>query len=89
MRLIPVIALIVLIPGAASASDGLQCRDFKRLRIGSWTNIRDVDTSAPDHPNGFHFPAGLVFTSGDMLDGLDVGSVLDERCGKRVRPIAR
>lgn len=89
MRLIPIIALIVLIPGAASAADGLRCEDFKRLRNGSWKNVRDVDTSAPDHPKGHHFPRGLVFTSGDILDGLDVGSVLDERCGKRVRSIAR
>lgn len=80
MRLIQAVALIVLIPGTANASDGLRCQDFTRRKDGSWKNVRDVDTSAPDHPKGFHFPKGLVFEAGNILDGLDVAGVLDRQC---------
>jgi hypothetical protein len=60
----------------------LRCEDFKKNADGSWTNIRAIRFFTPDgNPDRpVELPAGLIFSPGDISDGLDIGEVLKERC---------
>jgi len=69
------LCVIGFIPAVASAQTvNLTCADFKRNPDGSWSPVRPVTL------NGVTMGPGVAFTPGVSFGGVDLGSLLNQKC---------
>jgi hypothetical protein len=74
----------IALAGAATLKDAIACKDFKRQSDGGWS-AEDVSLSYGTGKNQLQLnlfgPTKIV--KGKAFDGVDLWSLLNEKCGSR------
>ncbi|HXY57109.1 MAG TPA: hypothetical protein VEH76_00860 [Methylocystis sp.] len=72
-------ATLLLLSSAAPAQQPISCSDFRHNEDGSWTPLKSVTIGGPQRTA--QFGPDMTLRAGVVVNGVDLGGLLDVMCG--------
>ena len=72
------VALLPVLSSAAPAQQAISCPDFRHNEDGSWTPLKNITISGPNR--SAEFGPGMSLRAGVVVNGVDLGELLDVMC---------